>query len=153
MESLHWIVTSGGKPHEENLCFFRCLALHNGCHTKNLERDTKYYYQQYKEAYQVRRFHGVKLAELDKLEKRFEVNIQVYSLAPTQTHGSNEEDDEETPDIATTLIRRSHRHYSSTLYLSSTSTKTTSPISKTWPGIVNLSVVRAAASTGSEPII
>ena len=32
-----------GKPYQDNLCFFRCLALHNGCHTKNLERDTKYY--------------------------------------------------------------------------------------------------------------
>ena len=29
-----------GKPYEDNLCFFRCLAVHNGCHTKNLERDT-----------------------------------------------------------------------------------------------------------------
>ena len=33
-----------GKPYDDNLCFFRCLALHNGCHTKNLERDTQYYY-------------------------------------------------------------------------------------------------------------
>ena len=30
--------------------FFRCLALHNGCHTKNLETETLYYYQQYREA-------------------------------------------------------------------------------------------------------
>ena len=29
-----------GKPCEDNLCFFRCLALQNGCHTKNLKRDT-----------------------------------------------------------------------------------------------------------------
>ena len=35
-----------GKLYQDNLCFFRCLALHNGCHTKNLERDTKHYYQQ-----------------------------------------------------------------------------------------------------------
>ena len=34
-----------GKPYQDNLCFFRCLTLHNGCHTKNLERDTKHYYQ------------------------------------------------------------------------------------------------------------
>ena len=27
-----------GKPYEDNLCFFRCLVLRNGCHTKNLER-------------------------------------------------------------------------------------------------------------------
>ena len=39
-----------GKPYEVHLCFFRCLALHNGCHKKNLERDTKYYYQQYQDA-------------------------------------------------------------------------------------------------------
>ena len=59
-----------GKPYEDNLCFFRCLALHNGCHTKNLERDTKYYYQQYREAeLRTKKFHGVKLSELDDLEK------------------------------------------------------------------------------------
>ena len=34
-----------GKPYEDKLCFFRCLALHNGCHTRNLKRDTQYYYQ------------------------------------------------------------------------------------------------------------
>lgn len=47
------------------------------------------------------------------------MNIQVYSLATTQTHGSSEEDDEEenTPDIASTPIRRSHRHFDNTLYL------------------------------------
>ena len=68
----------------------------------------------------------MKLTELDELEKLCEVNIQVYSLAPTQTHGSTEEDEydneENTPDIyltpdITTLVRRSHRHYASTLYL------------------------------------
>ena len=59
-----------GKLYQDNLCFFRCLALHNGCHTKNLERDTKHYYQQYREAGLVKKkFHGVKLSELDELEK------------------------------------------------------------------------------------
>ena len=106
-----------GKPYQDNLCFFRCLALHNGCHTKNLERDTKHYYQQYREAGLVKKkFHGVKLSELDELEKLYEVNIQVYNLAPTQTHGE-EEETEDKPDIAATLLRRSHRHYESTLYL------------------------------------
>ena len=36
-----------GKPYNDNLCFFRALALHNGCHPKNLERDAKHYYEQY----------------------------------------------------------------------------------------------------------
>ena len=107
-----------GKPYQDNLCFFRCLALHNGCHTKNLERDTKHYYQQYREAgLSKKKFHGVKLSEIDELEKLFEVNIQVYSLAPTQTHGEEQEGEETRPDIAATLLRRSHRHYESTLYL------------------------------------
>ena len=98
-----------GKPYEDNLCFFHCLALHNGCHTKNLERDTQYYYQQYRNAELGKnKFHCVKLSELDQLEKVYEVNIQVYSLAPTQTHGTTVEDDdneENRPDIAATLIQ------------------------------------------------
>ena len=107
-----------GKPYQDNLCFFRCLALHNGCHTKNLERDTKHYYQQYQEAGLVKKkFHGVKLSELDELEKLYEVNIHVYNFAPTQTHGEEQEEEETRPDIAAALVRRSHRHYESTLYL------------------------------------
>ena len=107
-----------GKPYEDNRCFFRCLALHNGCHTKNLERDTKHYYHQYRDAgLSKKKFHGVKMSELDDLEKLHEVNIQVYSLAPTQSHSEDEDNEENTPEIAATLLRRSHRHYFSTLYL------------------------------------
>ena len=81
-----------GKTYENNLCFFRCLALHNSCHTKNLERDTKHYYKQYRDAnLSKKRFHGVKLSELDELEKMCEVSIQVYSLAPTQSHSEDED--------------------------------------------------------------
>ena len=107
-----------GKPYEDNLCFFQCLAPYNGCHTKNLERDTQYYYQQYRDAgLSKQKFHGVKISELYELEKLFEVNIQVYSLAPTQTNGEDEDNEENTPEIAATLLRRSHRHFSSTLHL------------------------------------
>ena len=67
-----------GKLYQDNLCFSRCLALHNGFHTKNLERDSKHYYQKYREAGLAKeKFHGVKLSELDELEKLYEVNIQV----------------------------------------------------------------------------
>ena len=107
-----------GKPYEDNLCFFRCLAVHYGCHTKNLDRDTKFYYEKYRKAeIRGKRFHGVKLSELDELEKLYELNIQVYSLAPTQTHGEEGDEPENRPDITATLLRRSHRHYTSTLYL------------------------------------
>ena len=30
---------NNGKVYSDNLCFFRALELHNGCHQKNLERD------------------------------------------------------------------------------------------------------------------
>ena len=110
-----------GKPYEANLCFFRCLSLHNGCHTKNLERDTKYYYEKYREVdLAKKKFRRVKLSQLDELEKLYLVNIQVYSLAPTQTHGEEDNEGEHTPDIAATLLYRSHRHYDSTLYCTST---------------------------------
>jgi len=34
-----------GTPYDDKLCFFRCLALHRGCHLRNLERDTKHYFE------------------------------------------------------------------------------------------------------------
>ena len=57
------------------------------------------------------------MSELDQLEKLYEVNIQVYSLLPTQSHGEEDNAEHETPDISATLIRRSHRKHPSTLYL------------------------------------
>ena len=38
-----------GKIYSDNLCFFRALALHNGCHPKNVERDAQHYYERYRE--------------------------------------------------------------------------------------------------------
>ena len=99
-----------GKPYQDNLRFFHCLTLHNGCHTKNLE--------QYQEAsLSKKKFYRVKLSKLDELEKLFEVNIQMYSLAPTQTHGKEQEETEDKPDIAAVLLFHSHRHYENTLFL------------------------------------
>ncbi|KAJ7361945.1 hypothetical protein OS493_014592 [Desmophyllum pertusum] len=39
---------NNGKIYSDNLCFFRALTLHNGCHLKNPERDTKHYYEKYR---------------------------------------------------------------------------------------------------------
>ena len=66
-----------GLPYEDKLCFFRCLALHKGCHPHNLERDTRHFYEQYS---QDDDFDGVTLEELPELEKLFELNIYVYRL-------------------------------------------------------------------------
>ena len=113
-----------GKIYSDNLCFFRALALHNGCQPKNLERDAKHYYEQYRETRpEKKRFCGVKLKELPELEHLYEVNIFVYSLGPTKPDGEEGEDDTEKddqdffPEIAAQLIHRSLCHYPSTLYL------------------------------------
>ena len=59
---------------------------------KNLQRDTNHYYEQYRQAGLSKKFYGLKLSELDKLEKLYKVNIQVYSLAPTKKQGEREEE-------------------------------------------------------------
>ena len=61
-----------GKIYNDNLCFFRSLALHNCCHPKNLERDAKHYYEQYRETRpDKKKFCGVKLKELPELEQLY----------------------------------------------------------------------------------
>ena len=65
----------------------------------------KHYYQQYQEGgLAKKKFHGVKLSELDELEKLCEVNIQVYNLTPTHTHGEEQEETEDKPNIAATFV-------------------------------------------------
>ncbi|CAB3995824.1 Hypothetical predicted protein [Paramuricea clavata] len=61
-----------GLPYEDNLCLFRCLALHRRCHPHNLERDTQHYFERYSEDDD---FDGVTLEESPELEKMFELNI------------------------------------------------------------------------------
>ena len=115
---------NNGKVYSDNLCFFRALALHNGCHQKNLERDAQHYYERYREFFpEKKKFCGVKLKELIDLEHLYEVNIFVYSLEPTKPDGEEGEEDIEkeeedfAPEIAAQLIHRSLCHYPSTLYL------------------------------------
>ena len=79
---------NNGKIYSDNMCFFRALALHNGCHPKNLERDAQHYCERYKEFFpEKKKFCGVKLKELIDLEHLYEVNIFVYSLEPTKPDG------------------------------------------------------------------
>ena len=115
---------NNGKVYSDNLCFFRALALHNGCHQKNLERDAQHYCERYRKFFpEKNKFCGVKLKELIDLEHLYEVNISVYSLEPTKPDGDEGEEDREkeeedfAPEIAAQLIHHSLCHYPSTLYL------------------------------------
>jgi len=61
-----------GKPYNDNLCFFRALALHNGCYKKNLERDTQHYFERYRQTVlEKKKFSGVKLEEIPELATTF----------------------------------------------------------------------------------
>ena len=84
--------------YRDNLCLFRCLALHLG-------REAAALYAEYSDE-DVHDFTGVPLDELDKVETKLKTNICVYQLV-------------EIADGKTTaeLVRRSMGHYTETMYL------------------------------------
>ena len=97
-----------GLPYDDKLCFFRCLALHRGCHPHNLERDAKHFYEQYSDGEE---FDGLTLEELPDLEIMFELNIYVYRLVECY------DEDNDTTSVVAQLIQRSHRAYANSMYL------------------------------------
>ena len=62
----------------DNLCFFRCLALHQGSSVHALQTDTMHYYQEAMGTGD--KFKGVTLGDLDDMELEFDVNVNVYTL-------------------------------------------------------------------------
>ena len=70
-----------GKVYEDNLCFFRCLALHQGCKVKNLETKTKELASQYFRTMEdPNSFTGVRLSDLLVLDKVFGIHTFVYCI-------------------------------------------------------------------------
>ncbi|KAJ8018934.1 hypothetical protein HOLleu_42799 [Holothuria leucospilota] len=65
--------------YEDNLCLFRCLALHKGASVKTLEKKSRKLYEQ---MYSVKpkTFKGVPLSKLHDVETFFQLNIVVYEL-------------------------------------------------------------------------
>ena len=64
---------NNNKPYDDNLCFFRALSLHNGCHVKNLEKCSKHYFRSYLSSSGMKEhgFQGIDLSELPELELLF----------------------------------------------------------------------------------
>ena len=111
-----------GKRYDDNLCFFRCVALHhsNVKNSGHLERDTQHFLHRFREGVGNQNVNGVTLDDLGEAERIFEMNIQVYSLIPRETVESGEEEEaEQLPggQVRAELIRRSHRRFPTTLYL------------------------------------
>ena len=84
--------------YNDNLCLFRCLALHLG-------REAAALYAEYTDT-PVHDFAGVTLDDLSKIEATFDVNVCVYKLVPTGNEKTTAE-----------LVRRSMGHYTETMYL------------------------------------
>ena len=65
--------------YNDNLCLFRCLALHQGCDVRHLEATVVTLYAKYTDTL-VHNFAGVTIDDLSKIEATFGVNVVVYKL-------------------------------------------------------------------------
>ena len=65
--------------YNDNLCLFRCLALHQGCNVRHLEATVVTRYAKYTDTL-VHDFAGVTIDDLSKIEATFGVNVVVYKL-------------------------------------------------------------------------
>ena len=68
-----------GATYNDNLCLFRCLALHRGCDVRRLETTVVTLYEKYTDT-PVHDFAGVTIDDLSKIEATFGVNVVVYKL-------------------------------------------------------------------------
>ena len=68
-----------GVTYNDNLCLFRCLALHQGCDVRHLEATVVTLYAKYTDT-PVHDFAGVTLDDLSKIGATFDVNVCVYKL-------------------------------------------------------------------------
>ena len=91
--------------YKDNLCLFRCLALHQGCDVRRLEATVATLYAKYSHE-DVHDFAGVTLEDLFKIEATFDVNVVVYKLVATGNEKTMAE-----------IVRRSLCSYAQTMYL------------------------------------
>ena len=87
-----------GAIYNDNLCLFRCLALHLG-------REATALYPEYTDT-SVHDFAGVTLDDLHKVESKFKTNVVVYQLVEIDNGKTMAE-----------LVRRSPAQYQETMYL------------------------------------
>ena len=73
-----------GKKYKDNLCLFRCYAIHQGYSKTKLKTPTKLYFMNWKkktgQSVDCKNFKGVKLEKISTFEKIFKVNINIFRL-------------------------------------------------------------------------
>ena len=74
-------VNSNGRPYQNNLCFFRALALFRK-QTATLEKSVKLYFDEYLKALKLdkKQFKGITLPQLPQVERLFKISISVFTL-------------------------------------------------------------------------
>ena len=97
---------SHGVIYRDNLCLFRCLAIHQGCDVRCIEATVATLYAKYTDNTPVHDFVGVTLEDLSKIEATFDVNVVVYKLDEITDGKTSAE-----------LVRRSPCQYIETMYL------------------------------------
>ena len=106
--------------------FFRCLAMWSGGHPHNFGKTVDHYFHEYMgPSANAKTFKGVTLADLPLIEKKFELNINVYELVEEEIEEDEEmvklvkdtgEDEEKTEQrIVAKVVQRSHRQYADTM--------------------------------------
>ena len=95
------------KRYTDNLCLFRCLALHRRGDRYRLEPAVKTLYEMYDrdDGVPIQDFTGVTLDDLYRVETMFKTNVCVYKLVKSDKDGNTTAE----------LVRRSLCHYSETL--------------------------------------
>ena len=90
-------------PYNDNLCIFRCLMLHKHKQKRDNEKEVRRAFELWTDGkVQKSDFKGVKMNEIPKFEKLFEINVNIYSLS---------EDDK------ATILYKSSGLYDDTLFL------------------------------------
>ena len=92
--------------YNDNLCLFRCLAIHQGCDVRCIEATVATLYAKYTDNTPVHDFAGVTLDDLHKVESKFKTNVVVYQLVEIDNGKTMAE-----------LVRRSLAQYIETMYL------------------------------------
>ena len=92
--------------YNDNLCLFRCLAIHQGCDVRCIEATVATLYAKYTDNTPVHDFAGVTLDDLHKVESKFKTNVVVYQLVEIDNGKTMAE-----------LVRRSQAQYIETMYL------------------------------------